>query len=499
MIGRFSVKSATVRGVEAVLVDVEVSVGNGIPAFTIVGMPDAAVSDARERVRTAIRSSGFAMPACRVVVNLAPGGLRKTGSGFDLPIAVAFLVATGQIPPEHATGALIVGELSLTGAVRPVPGSLAYALAARRGRLKLMCADDASCGLELNGLEKRIVNRLADVADGTFEEPTAIMQRSEASDADYADIVGHEAAKRALAIAAAGGHGLLMIGPPGSGKTALARRFPTIMPPLEGEALLEAAVAHSVAGEDVSAILGGRRPFRAPHHSATIAGLVGGGSPVRPGEITLAHHGVLFLDELALFSPSALQALRQPLEAGRVVITRADGSVTMPSRFSLLAATNPCPCGYFGDRERECTCTSAQIANYRVRIGGALLDRIDIVIAVERVSAEDVIESGGGLSSEQLREQVKRARGFSLWRKARKEKLAYGGRPGALGDAVAAADMPDDARAFLEKAAARGALSARGVLRTLLVARTVADMEECASVQMRHIAEAFSLRLRDGA
>lgn len=496
--GQCCVQGATLRGIEAFPVDVEVVVSPGMPGFLVVGMPDAAIQEARERVRAALRASGFSMPMEKVVVNLAPGSLRKTGSGFDLPIALGLLAATGQIDRSLAQGRLYVGELSMEGNVRPVSGLLAYALAAQ----KLGC--DFVCGpsndyVEVAGVRQLVLGSLGRLRSASFGSVRARSCSRKADPLDFSDIAGHEAAKRALQIAAAGNHGVLMTGPPGSGKTMLASRLPSILPPLSEGEIMQTALVHSVAGEDIAPVLAGIRPFRSPHHSASAAGLVGGGSPPRPGEISLAHNGVLFLDELPEFKPAVLQGLRQPMESGRTCITRADGNVVFPSRFMLVAASNPCPCGYLGDKERECTCTVPQIRSYQGRIGGPLMDRIDLHLTVRRTMPGEVMNSGGGTASATLREGVLLGREYASWRRAREQDCETDSEdvrsPARL---VRSCALSEKDREFLERAAQGSHMSGRAIMRTLGIARTIADMDEALVVERRHICEALSLRLREG-
>ena len=493
VLGRCSIRSAVIRGVEAIPVDVEVSVSSGsIPAFNIVGMVDAAVQESRARVKAAIRASGYMMPRDHILVSLAPSSIKKSGSGFDLPIAVGVLMASGQLDPELSRDLLFVGELSLDGTVRQVSGLLAYALCARDYGLALVCSDESEGLVSVDGLRQFGLQSIGSLREPAFTSFEGRYANAADSPLDYKDVAGNDLAKRALQIAAAGKHGLLMMGPPGSGKTMLASRMPSILPPLNEEEMLKTALIHSVAGEDVSRILAGNRPFRAPHHSASAAGLIGGGSPIRPGEISLAHNGVLFLDELAEFKPSVLQQMRQPVESGYVSITRADGNIVFPADFILVGATNPCPCGYYGDSSRECTCSVKKVRDYQNRIGGPLMDRIDLHIDVNRVPPETVLATGGGTSSESLREGVMKAREFSSWRREQEEHDT------TTQGIIRSCRLSSDDVEFFEHAACANNMSGRAIVRVLSVARTIADMDERMVVKKADLYEALAFRLREG-
>ena len=478
------VHAATLRGVRAVPVEVEVCVSNGMPGFSVVGMADASVQESRERVRAALRACGFSMPSSKVVVNLAPSALRKTGSGFDLPIAVGLLCATGQVNPAVLDGVLFAGELSLEGTVRPIAGLLAYALCAQQQDLALVSAAENGAG-RIEGIRRRVIESLGQLRRGDFAELGGALAPEKPQELDFRDIAGHDMAKRVFQIAAAGAQN-------GLGGTSI---WMVWLAALSRSEALEAAVIHSVAGRDAAPLLAGIRPFHAPHHCATLAGLVGGGSPPRPGAISLAHNGVLFLDELPEFAPSVLQGIRQPMEAGEVVVTRADGSVRFPARFMLVAAANPCPCGFFGDSERSCTCSQRQVHQYQGRVGGPLMDRIDVHIDVARIPPGQVLSTGHGTSSAKLREGVLAAREYASWRRSTTGLDERARQAEVLVESCA---MSEADRDFLEKLAASGSMSGRAIMRTLALARTIADMEQVPKVGRDHLCEAVGFRLREG-
>lgn len=494
----------TIDGIDPVLVCVEVDIRPGLPAFRIVGLGDAAVREARERVRAAVQNSGFEFPARRIVANLAPAHLPKIGPGFDAALAVGVLAASGQCPAEPLEGRAIFGELSLGGELRACRGLLAVAEGARRAGLRSLVvpherAGEAALveGIQICPLPH--LRAVAELLDGAppppAPEPEPPSADAAAEPADLTDVRGHELPLRALEIAAAGGHNLLLEGPPGSGKTMLARRLPPLLPPLSRSEAVEVTRIHSVAGTHRHAGLATARPFRAPHHTVSASGLVGGGSVPSPGEASLAHHGVLFLDELSEFSRSSLDALRQPIEDGHVTIVRGQRALRFPTRFLLAAATNPCPCGFAGS-DRPCTCGEAALARHRRRLSGPLLDRLDLLVTVARPSAAD-LAAPARTSSAAVRERVLAARERQLRRLDGTPARCNAQMDGRLVRARVEATV--SARRALARTYDRGDLTARGHDRVLRVARTIADLADRDVVSVDDVLLALALRLRDGA
>jgi magnesium chelatase family protein len=500
------VSTVAFHGVEAVPIDVQVMLAPGKVGVSIVGLPDKAVAESRERVQAALHASGLAMPARKVTINLAPADLPKEGSHFDLPIALGVMAAIGAIPPDALADFLALGELGLDGSIAPVAGVLPAAIAANAQSKGLICP--SACGPEaawagetIDVLAPASLIALANHFRGTqvLSRPVAAIHRPTGPMPDLSDIRGQETAKRALEIAAAGGHNLLMVGPPGSGKSMLAERLASILPPLSPAELLEVSMIASIAGELPGGKLTDRRPFRAPHHSASMAAMVGGGLRARPGEMSLAHRGVLFLDEFPEFSPQVLDSLRQPLETGECVIARVNHRVSYPSRFQLVAAMNPCRCGMAGEAGHSCLRGMRCAADYQARISGPLMDRIDIRIEVPAVSTSDLIRPADGEKSATVAARVAAARDLQRARYASagfEKTLANAQCPAARIEEVARADA--GAMALAGQAAEKLGLSARGFHRVLKVARTLADLDGSETLARIHMAEALSMRLRPG-